>query len=328
MARRIIVIAESEEARREREIRELDQQWEQPAFGTVTGYHDLLDDFTKSYVQAALWSSDDDDGPLDERFGPEHIDPVTMQGMLEDCARFQRENADDIDGRDGRAGHDFWLTRNHHGAGFWDGDWPEPAASRLTSAAHDFGEARVEIGDEHYDDDDYDDDDDYNDDDDDPSRSPDMTKQLQFAHLLQNRKSIRCASSMTAYHGTVWNLLTGDRFETLDPLAACRALEFSEDIETARGRCLDAMDFDQGEVEVIFRAKIDLDRVERHGDEIWVLDPSAVSEQQSRAVMGDDQWTEWMDPGDLWLHLLDINGLLPVLSVSFALLAGYDRLGG
>jgi|TARA_R110000744_G_scaffold366338_1_gene475354 hypothetical protein len=22
-----------------------------------------------------------------------------------------------------RIGHDFWLTRNGHGAGFWDGDW-------------------------------------------------------------------------------------------------------------------------------------------------------------------------------------------------------------
>lgn len=21
------------------------------------------------------------------------------------------------------AGHDLWLTRNGHGAGFWDGDW-------------------------------------------------------------------------------------------------------------------------------------------------------------------------------------------------------------
>ncbi len=24
-----------------------------------------------------------------------------------------------------RAGHDFWLTRQGHGAGFWDGDWPD-----------------------------------------------------------------------------------------------------------------------------------------------------------------------------------------------------------
>ena len=33
------------------------------------------------------------------------------------------------------AGHDFWLTRNGHGCGFWDGDWTEPAAEILTKAA-------------------------------------------------------------------------------------------------------------------------------------------------------------------------------------------------
>lgn len=129
------------------------------------------------------------------------------------------------------------------------------------------------------------------------------------------------APSITAYHGTVWNLLTGDWFETLDPLEVCRALEFNEDIDTARGRGLDARDFDQGEVEVIFRAKIDLARAERHGDEIWVLDPTAISDQQARAVIGDDRWTGWMDSADLWHHLLDINGLLPGEAAAAALAA-------
>lgn len=197
-ARRIArqIVAESEGARREREIRELDQQWAQPATGAVTGYYDLPDDFAKSYVEAALWSSDDAVGPLDDRFGPEHIDPAEMQGMLEDCAKFQRENADDIDGDDEQAGHDFWLTRNHHGAGFWDGDWPEPAASRLTSAANAFGERYLEIGDEHYGDDEEDDHDgdggDGGDYDDDPSGEV-LEPQLQFARrttLIQRRQGL------------------------------------------------------------------------------------------------------------------------------------------
>jgi hypothetical protein len=38
------------------------------------------------------------------------------------------------------AAHDFILTRNHHGAGFWDGDWHEPWGSRLTELSHQFGE--------------------------------------------------------------------------------------------------------------------------------------------------------------------------------------------
>lgn len=39
----------------------------------------------------------------------------------------------------GRAGHDFWLTRNGHGAGFGDGDWPEEAGEKLSEAARSFG---------------------------------------------------------------------------------------------------------------------------------------------------------------------------------------------
>ncbi len=182
-ARRIArrIVAESEGAKREREIHELDQQWAQEAVGAVMGYHDLPNDFAKSYVMAALLSTNDAVGPLDDRFGPEHIDPAEMQGMLEDCAKFQRENKDDIGSRDDEAGNDFWLTRNRHGAGFWDGDWPEPAALRLTSAARAFGEYNLEIGDEHYDDeDDHDDnggDDGY---DGDPSGEV-LWPQLQFA---------------------------------------------------------------------------------------------------------------------------------------------------
>jgi hypothetical protein len=46
------------------------------------------------------------------------------------------------------AAHDFILTRNDHGAGFWDGDWHEPWGSRLTTLAHSFGELSCYIGDD------------------------------------------------------------------------------------------------------------------------------------------------------------------------------------
>jgi hypothetical protein len=45
-------------------------------------------------------------------------------------------------------GHDFWLTRNGHGAGFWDGDWPKEAGDRLTKACEEFGEFDLYIGDD------------------------------------------------------------------------------------------------------------------------------------------------------------------------------------
>lgn len=49
-----------------------------------------------------------------------------MAAILADCERFQRENAEHIQlenlvydsYEDSQAGHDFWLTRNDHGAGF------------------------------------------------------------------------------------------------------------------------------------------------------------------------------------------------------------------
>lgn len=46
------------------------------------------------------------------------------------------------------AGHDFWLTRSGHGAGFWDGDWPEPAASTLDKASKEFGNVDLYVGDD------------------------------------------------------------------------------------------------------------------------------------------------------------------------------------
>ena len=70
--------------------------------------------------------------------------------MIRHCAQFQKVNAELIIDENRvysseytaaeLAGHDFWLTRNGHGAGFWDGDWQEPAAAALTAAAHAFGE--------------------------------------------------------------------------------------------------------------------------------------------------------------------------------------------
>lgn len=107
------------------------------------------DEFTRSYVEAAFWSSTDDDGhPLDG-LGLD-LAPEAEAKMTADCERFQREHWDRITGGNGpsRAGHDFWLTRNHHGAGFWDGDWPEPDATILTDAAHAFGECDLYVGDD------------------------------------------------------------------------------------------------------------------------------------------------------------------------------------
>lgn len=118
-----------------------------------------MDKFTLAYIEAALWSSNDESDekggePLDANYSIDDIGPGTLAEMIDDCKRFQEENATDIAaGPDGpdytryeRAGHDFWLTRNHHGAGFWDGDWGD-AGERLTAASHAYGEVNLYVHD-------------------------------------------------------------------------------------------------------------------------------------------------------------------------------------
>ena len=111
-----------------------------------------LDDMFLGYVECALWSSTDEgeDGnggpPLDEEYGVEDLAEECREAMRKDCEAFAEDNADAIDRAlkaSGRTwsdvGHDFWLTRNRHGAGFWDGRYDEPEASELTSAAKVYG---------------------------------------------------------------------------------------------------------------------------------------------------------------------------------------------
>lgn len=119
------------------------------------------DRFVESYIECALWSSVDDAGnPLDDTYGPEDLAPETIDAMRADCAGFYQE-VRPILARlmilDSQAGHDFWLTRNRHGAGFWDrghgaGFWdrghPEPESAQLTDAARRYGSCDLYIGDD------------------------------------------------------------------------------------------------------------------------------------------------------------------------------------
>ena len=116
---------------------------------------DQLDQFTRAYAVAALWSSTDDEGePLDKGRHCDDIAPDALAAMAADCAKFQADNAKlltramEHTGHDlTQAGHDFWLTRNGHGAGFWDGDW-KPFGDLLTDAAKAFPEVDLYVGDD------------------------------------------------------------------------------------------------------------------------------------------------------------------------------------
>jgi len=114
-----------------------------------------MDEFTVSYLESALWSSTDDDGtPLDDpKYSETELAPDTIAQFKSECARFQAINATLLEQASeyqstGHQAHDFWLTRNGHGAGFWDGDYPEDIGDALTAASKAFGECDLYIGDD------------------------------------------------------------------------------------------------------------------------------------------------------------------------------------
>lgn len=121
-----------------------------------TAILDNLDPFTRAYIEAALWSSYicDEDGneiePMDSNHGPEDIAVTSLKRIISDCMEFQEDNNRDLLEADklphydmSHAGHDFWLTRNRHGAGYWDSGLGKEIGDRLTNAAHAWGEIHL-----------------------------------------------------------------------------------------------------------------------------------------------------------------------------------------
>jgi len=102
-------------------------------------------EFKEAYIEALLWSEiDDNDGSHDNFEGCEHeLDDDALAAIDQTCGEFWAILAS-LDVTDhARAGHSFCFTRNRHGAGFWDGDWTEPSAAKLTEYAHAAGEMNL-----------------------------------------------------------------------------------------------------------------------------------------------------------------------------------------
>lgn len=104
----------------------------------------------KQYLETALWSSHADDGePLDVNYSIEDISEETVSKAAKDWKEFIGKCGnilEDLDLSD--VAHDFWLTRNRHGAGFWDGDYEKSLGEKLTEIAHAFGEFDLYVGDD------------------------------------------------------------------------------------------------------------------------------------------------------------------------------------
>ena len=119
-------------------------------------------DFIAGYLEAALWSSTDthpktgDDVRLDDYEWGEGVE----ESLKDDCLDFIQGNKARLqayctkisyDPSKGTpwdsAGHDFWLTRNGHGAGFWDRGLGG-LGDHLTEAAKVYGGVDLYLGDD------------------------------------------------------------------------------------------------------------------------------------------------------------------------------------
>lgn len=119
-----------------------------------------VDTFTAAYLASALWArpqyGDIDASPDDILLDEASIYDLPAETVAiaeKDCNAFRKSVAwlDSVreltDYSDMQAGHDFFLTRTGHGAGFWDrglGDIGEA----LTAAACSFGENYLYVGDD------------------------------------------------------------------------------------------------------------------------------------------------------------------------------------
>ena len=108
--------------------------------------------FVVSYIACALWSTTDEstpegDEPFNRNYTSEDLAPEALTQIKKDCDSFYQLHKNEIGERVEGAGHDFWLTRCGHGAGFWNGVWPEPQAARLTKTAEEFGNVDLYLGD-------------------------------------------------------------------------------------------------------------------------------------------------------------------------------------
>lgn len=110
--------------------------------------------FIAAYVMSMYWTSTGDD---EQPSAEIELSDEGLDACYRDCLAFMSEHANllaEAYERDwyseASAGHDFWLTRNGHGAGFWDRAALEDGelGERLSEAARKFGAADAYEGDD------------------------------------------------------------------------------------------------------------------------------------------------------------------------------------
>lgn len=105
----------------------------------------LFKKFFDAYITCALCTSTDPD--TGKNYEGRTVAPESLEALKEDCSDFIEANYLLIRGQLALAGQDFWLTRNRHGSGFWDGHWNEHG-QLLTDRSRVYGSVDAYAGDD------------------------------------------------------------------------------------------------------------------------------------------------------------------------------------
>lgn len=101
----------------------------------------MIDTFYRAYLECAAWA----DAPE----GQTQLDftKAAIEEAKTDCVAFVDKFRILIEHDPEQAGHDFWLSRNGHGTGFWDREeiWGEKVAQYLNEASKAFGQKHIEV---------------------------------------------------------------------------------------------------------------------------------------------------------------------------------------
>lgn len=112
-----------------------------------------LSDFEDAYIAAMLWSGLDGDEPLDSKCDNDDLSDALRARVHADCEKFVTDKSALLEDYPAeQAGHDFALTRNGHGTGFWDRTNPAYTSAHgremLTRASNKMGEQSWYVGDD------------------------------------------------------------------------------------------------------------------------------------------------------------------------------------
>ncbi len=145
-----------------RSIEEEADYTEEYSTGANKKLANTAEDIIGQYLETALWSSThyteedpDADIPMDEVASIEDFSPEALEKSITDINNFLKlakeqlgeEAVNVMDA--GSLGHNFWLTRNGHGAGFWDSDdYTEEVGKILSDISTTFGNVDLYIGDD------------------------------------------------------------------------------------------------------------------------------------------------------------------------------------